>query len=59
MQLALALVFADAARPRRARSATSLATALAYPLVVLGLVWCLGLRAPAPRATAATAWSAA
>ena len=34
------------ARGRPARRAISLATALAYPLVVLGLTWCLRLRAP-------------
>jgi rod shape-determining protein MreD len=44
-QVALTLVFAP--RPAFATLATHLvATALAYPLVVLGLAWCLRLRAP-------------
>ncbi len=43
MQIALALVFAD--RPAFAALARyALATVLAYPLIVLGLAWCLGLR---------------
>jgi rod shape-determining protein MreD len=48
-QLALLLVFAEA--PGVAPLARHLvATALAYPVVVLGLAWCLQLRAPrAPR----------
>jgi rod shape-determining protein MreD len=45
MSLALRLVFA--APPGMAASLHYLlATALAYPLVVLGLTWCLRLRAP-------------
>jgi rod shape-determining protein MreD len=45
MHLALAVVFADP--PGLAASLRYLlATALAYPLVVLGLTWCLRLRAP-------------
>lgn len=43
--LALAIVFAEP--PGLALSLRYLAaTAAAYPLVVLGLVWCVGLRAP-------------
>ena len=46
MQLALALVFADG--PGLAVLARyAVTTALAYPLVVLGLVWCLNLRGTA------------
>ena len=46
MQLALALVFADG--PGLAALARyAVTTALAYPLVVLGLVWCLNLRGTA------------
>jgi rod shape-determining protein MreD len=46
--LALEVVFADA--PGLALSLRYLAaTAAAYPLVVLGLVWCVGLRAPSLR----------
>jgi rod shape-determining protein MreD len=45
MQLALAIVFAHP--PGLGPLARHLlATALAYPLVVLGLTWCLRLRAP-------------
>ena len=45
MHLALALVFAHP--PGAVRLARYLfATTLAYPLVVLGLAWCLRLRAP-------------
>ena len=44
-RLALAIVFAPA--PTAAALASYLVgTALAYPLVVLGLAWCLNLRAP-------------
>ena len=46
MELALALVFADG--PGFAALARyAVTTALAYPLIVLGLTWCLNLRAPA------------
>ena len=38
--------FVDAARASDCCSRYLLATALAYPLVVLGLAWCLRLRAP-------------
>ncbi len=48
-RLALALVFAGGPGTRPL-AAFLLATALAYPLVVLGLTWCLGLRAPRSRA---------
>lgn len=45
MRLALAVTFADG--PSLARLGLAvLATAVAYPLVVLGLTWCLGIRAP-------------
>ncbi len=45
MHLALTIVFA--APPGLAASLRYLlATAVAYPFVVLGLTWCLGLRAP-------------
>ncbi len=45
MQVALALVFA--ARPGIAAViGYAITTALAYPLIVLGLAWCLNLRAP-------------
>jgi rod shape-determining protein MreD len=44
MQLALELVFAD---PPAVSSLLrhAVATAIAYPLIVFGLTWCLGLRA--------------
>ena len=44
MRLVLAVTFADA--PSLARLGVAVAaTAVAYPLVVLGLVWCLGVKA--------------
>jgi rod shape-determining protein MreD len=49
VRVALALVFAPG--PTAGMLASYLAaTALAYPLVVLGLAWCLKLRAPRPNA---------
>ena len=49
MELALALVFAD--RPGFAAMLRyGITTALAYPLIVLGLTWCLNLRAPRSQA---------
>ena len=56
-ELALRLVFADAPGLGPAL-AHLVATALAYPVVVAGLVWGLRLRAPRGRAAPATGWGA-
>jgi rod shape-determining protein MreD len=49
IEIALALVFAD--RPGFAAMLRyAITTALAYPLIVLGLAWCLNLRAPRSQA---------
>ena len=56
MEIALALVFAD--RPGFAATLVryGVTTALAYPLIVLGLTWCLNLRATRSPAAAAFRW---
>ena len=50
-RIALALVFAPAPSPG-ALASYLFATALAYPIAVLGLAWCLNLRAPRSQAFA-------